>query len=145
MTPFNQFFPKLSRYVLFASVFLIATTVSGQATRTPTIQQQPLNYVKRMEASDRQIHWGRTYFQSYHQTKEYRYLKLSFNYCTDAVKSYFATQKRIFKTNKFSFTVKNKRLDACQFCMTISKTSSHLSTKQYLKPIVDKYCTDDIY
>jgi len=93
-----------------------------------------------MTLASRELHWSRTYFDSYVKTGEAVYLQLAATHCIKAINVLKETQQTLPNTTRFYYQTKTKRVDACLFYKTLQDTSLRLGQHQHMKDIPDQGC-----
>ncbi len=133
-------------YLIIPILLLIPCLGLPQTTQQNNTKQpvKEFDFIKQTDNSRKELGWSTMYLNSYHRTREIKYLNLAAKHCFNAIKSFHLTQLSLKKRTRYTYQTKKERLQACAFYNTIYKTSIHLKEQYHLLPINPIYCTHSV-
>ena len=109
--------------------------IKGQTrpAQSQKLTPETVQFTERMNQAAKDMEWANTYYNSYRQTQEVPYLRLSAVFCGKAIVMLAETQQLLARTTAFFNRADQKRLQACQFYDKLQKKSFLLAPEHRLQ------------
>ncbi len=127
-----------SSFFLFIVCFILFG-IETDSLKGQTQPQQPkkitpesIEFTARMSRAAKDMKWSETYYKSYIQTREVRYLRLAGALCAKSILLLAETKQLLARSTSFFNQADQKRLQACRFYDKLQKKSYILSPENRL-------------
>ena len=124
---------KMRRFKLLLLInlsLLIASCASQTENRyfkeSDMMKGKPAPFNLRISQGDQHIGWALTYFESWKQAKQPRYLKLAYNHATSAIEEFARLQSQTSPRIGEFYIVRQRRIRGCRFWTEIQRESQNV-------------------